>query len=176
MMRSFPTRIANSLTRVVLLVPWLLICLACATPFPVENLEKGMTTETVRENFGAPEYIGTKRGSVVTRWYYVDEEQAWFLTIMSSTAFLPHCLLLTAATMPFGAEHWCADFIPTVEEGEVVLHFEDERLARWEVIEPVPVVSSGYTYQDPFPSTTLFPTRDIKHHKKGHKHHHGHGC
>ena len=39
--------------RSFLLVPCLLICLACATPtptpFPIEKLAKGMTTETVRE-------------------------------------------------------------------------------------------------------------------------------
>ena len=76
----------------------------------------------------------------------MDEQQAWFLTVMSSTFFLPHCAIITAATMPFGAEHWCSAFMPTVEEGRVVLYFEDERLARWEVIEPVPVVSSGSTW------------------------------
>ncbi len=54
MMRSFLTRLANSLTRTLLLVPCLLICLACATPFPLENLEKGMTMEQATEAFGEP--------------------------------------------------------------------------------------------------------------------------
>jgi hypothetical protein len=58
MMRSFPTRLVSSATRTVLLIPCLLICLVCATPFPIENLEEGMTTETVRERFGAPEAMG----------------------------------------------------------------------------------------------------------------------
>ena len=51
MIRLFLTRLANSVTRTVLLVPCLLTCLACATPrtFPFENLEEGMTTEMVRE-------------------------------------------------------------------------------------------------------------------------------
>ena len=109
-------------------------------------------------------------------WTYVDEEQLWFFTVMFSTVFLPHCIILTAATMPFGAEHWCSA-IPTVEEKPVVLHFEAEKLVRWEVLAPVPVVSSGYTYRDPFPSTMTFPSKhDINHHQRGHKHHHGHGC
>ncbi len=42
-MRSFLTRFPSSLTGVVLLIPCLLFCLACATPFRVENLEEGMT-------------------------------------------------------------------------------------------------------------------------------------
>jgi hypothetical protein len=42
---------------VVLLVLSLVICLACATPFPVDSLEEGMTTETVRAEFGEPEEI-----------------------------------------------------------------------------------------------------------------------
>ena len=46
--------------RSFLLAPCLLVCLACATPFPVENLEKGMTAEAVRENFGASEAMGTE--------------------------------------------------------------------------------------------------------------------
>ena len=49
MMRSFLIRLANSVTRAALLVPCLLVCLACATPFPIDSLEEGMTHETVRE-------------------------------------------------------------------------------------------------------------------------------
>ena len=33
---------------VVLLIPRLLIGLACATPFPLENPEEGITVETLR--------------------------------------------------------------------------------------------------------------------------------
>ena len=100
---------------------------------------------------------------------------------------LPHCALATAVTMPFGVDHdhWCSiggKGIPTVAEGTVVLHFEEENLVRWAVIEPDWLArfsgngSSGYTYQDPFPSTTFDqPSRkDIRHHDRGHKHHHGH--
>ena len=175
-MRSFPTRLANSVTRTVFLAPCLLVCLACATPFPIESLEEGMTGEAVREKFGAPEAMGTQVVGADSSWTsYVHEEQNWFFTVMASTLFLPHCIFFTAATAPFvGAEHWCDVFLPVVGKGEVLLHFEEEKLVRWDVIEPVPpAVSSGYTYQDPFPSTT-FPTKDSIHHDAGHKHHHGH--
>ena len=90
MLRSFLTRLPNSLIGVVLLVPCLLIGLACATTFPIESLEKGMTAETVRENFGAPEAIETTRVSCATwppaintcivvdsSWKYPHEEQHW---------------------------------------------------------------------------------------------------
>ena len=174
MLRSFLTRLVDSATAVVILIPCLLVCLACATPFPVENLEEGVTDETVREKFGAPEAMWTKPGGADSSWSYVHEEQNWFFTVMSSTLFLPHCILLTDVSMPFvSAEHWCGVFLPVVGKGKVVLHFEEEKLVRWDVIEPVPVVSSGYTYHDPFPSMT-FPTKDSIHHDAGHKHHHGH--
>ena len=42
-MRSFPTRLVSSVSRSLLLAPCLLVGLACATPFPIESLEKGMT-------------------------------------------------------------------------------------------------------------------------------------
>ena len=64
MMRSF------------LLVPCLLICLACATPFPLDDLEKGMTAEAVRAEFGEPE-SETKLGDVESSWTYVDEKPNW---------------------------------------------------------------------------------------------------
>lgn len=173
-MRSFPTRLANFVSQTVLLVPCLMICLACATPFPIENLEEGMTGETVREMFGAPEAVGTQVVGADSSWTtYVHEEQNWFHTVMAATLFLPHCIIFTAATAPFvGAEHWCDAVIPVVGKGKVRLRFEEEKLVGWDVINP-PAVSSGYTYQDPFPSTT-FRTKDSIHHDAGHKHHHGH--
>ena len=180
MMRSSLSRLVGPVGRAVPLIPCLAICLACATPFPVDSLEEGMTTETVRENFGAPEAMETKPAGVESSWTYVDEVQAWFLTVMSSTAFLPPCIIATAVAMPFGGEHWCDAVIPTVEKGEVVLHFEEEKLVRWEVIEPepVPVVSSGYNWNTgPTLAEQMRESqriKDIKHHKKGHTHHHGH--
>ena len=72
MVRSFPTRFPNSPTGFVLLIPCLLICLACATPFPFEKLEKGMTTEAVRQEFGEPEAISTFRAFIPTgpQWVF----------------------------------------------------------------------------------------------------------
>jgi hypothetical protein len=70
--RSFLTRFPNSRTGVVLLIPGLLFCLACATPLPFENLQEGMTAEAVRAGFGEPE---SSRGSA---WYYTHEEKDWF--------------------------------------------------------------------------------------------------
>ena len=58
-MRSCLTRLVISVTRMVLVVPCLLICLACATPFPFEKLEEGMTTEAVRQEFGEPDSTAT---------------------------------------------------------------------------------------------------------------------
>ncbi len=71
-MRSSLTRLVDSITRVVLLAPCLLICLACATPFPFEKLEKGMTTEAVRQEFGEPEAISTFRAFIPTgpQWVF----------------------------------------------------------------------------------------------------------
>ncbi len=42
MMRSF------------LLIPYLLVCLACATPFPLDNVEVNMTMAQATEAFGEP--------------------------------------------------------------------------------------------------------------------------
>jgi len=53
-MRSFLTPLIGSVTRTVLLAPCLLICLACATPFPFDHLEKGMTQREVRALVGEP--------------------------------------------------------------------------------------------------------------------------
>ena len=57
-MRSFPTRLANSLTRVVLPAPCLLlltlVCSACVTSFPFDDLRVDMTMEQATEAFGEP--------------------------------------------------------------------------------------------------------------------------
>ncbi len=147
--------------RSFLLAPCLLICLACATPFPIENLEEGMTTETVRENFGAPEAIETKPEGVESDWTYVHEELDGFFT----SVLWPMAPLFVAAS-------WLLNFEwddPYMRTSDVILHFEDEKLARWEVIKPVPAVSSG--------SNWLWQQQmDWQHHQQGHTHHHGHGC
>ena len=96
------------------------------------------------------------------------EEQDWFATVHP---LLPLVLLL--ARVVEGS--WTNLY---VDETPVVLHFEDEKLARWEVIEPIYVggysapCSFGGGINICFPSMT-FRTKDEIHHARGHKHHHG---
>ena len=101
-MRSFLTRFPNSRIGVVLLVPCLLVCLACATPFPIESLEQGMTYETVREKFGEPEAIRIaiscsrspcKPEGVESSWTYVHEEQNYAFTAYCAV-FSPMCVVM----------------------------------------------------------------------------------
>ena len=155
--------------RSFLLAPCLLICLACATPFPLDRLEEGMTAETVRENFGEPESIETEPPfGVATFWTYTHEETDWGMFI------LPHAILSIPICTAIPDVPWDCLY---VSSRPLFLHFEAEKLAWWEVIKPVPVVSSGY---DPFYALREMQQRDrgwqrmkdIKHHKKGHKHHH----
>ncbi len=56
-MARFLTRLANSVTRVVLVAPCLLTC-SCATSFPLDELEVGMTMEQTIEAFGEPSSRG----------------------------------------------------------------------------------------------------------------------
>ena len=167
-MRSFLTRLVNSVPRAVLPVPCMLICLACATPFPIENLEEGMTAETVRESFGEPEAIGTEPPfGVATFWTYTHEEQDWFVTLHPMAP-------LIAAVIRVSENEWHNIY---VTRKPLVLHFEAEKLVRWEVIEPAPVVSSGYDALGALDDMQKQQRewqriKDIQHHKKGHKHHH----
>ena len=64
-----------------------------------------------------------------------------------------------------------------VEKHEVDLLFEGNKLVSWET-RPAPSApkTGAYSYQNPFPSTMTYPSKDTQHHRKGHKHHHGHGC
>ena len=75
------------MARSLLLVPFLLIGLACATPFPIDSLEEGMTTEAVREEFGAPEAIETGPEGTESSWKYLDERLSW------QSFIFPHALL-----------------------------------------------------------------------------------
>ena len=177
-MRSFLTRFPNSLIGVVLLVPCLLIGLACATPFPVENLEEGMTAETARENFGAPEAIGTEPGGVESSWTYLHEEleplplpvgPMPLRVAVASIWGVPFFLVFALVDVFTDELYW--DFM-YVSRAPVVLQFEGEKLVRWEVLPDIR--DSGSGYQNPFPSMMPFPTKDSIHHAKGHKHHHGH--
>jgi hypothetical protein len=117
--------------RSFLLALCLLIGLACATPFALDSLEEGMTTETVREKFGEPEAIETKPGGVEPSWTYLHEDQAWSSTIAFSSLFLPHCIIMSPLVWLDG-EHWC--FRWYVKRKPVVLQFVDGKLASWEVL------------------------------------------
>ena len=152
--------------RSFLLAPCLLICLACATSFPIESLEEGMTTEAVRENFGEPESIRTEPPyGVATLWTYAHEETEWgMLVFPQSLLSIPIC-----AAIP--DMQWDCLY---VSSRPLLLHFEAEHLVRWEVVKPVPVVSSGIWDDDDdlFPEWDNNQVKDTMHHAEGHRHHH----
>jgi hypothetical protein len=125
MARSFLTRLVDSVAQ-FFLVPSLLVCLACATPFPLDRLEEGMTTKTVRQEFGEPvETHVDRRGREI--WQYAHEEQEWFTTIALHTVFLPHCALGALIVYPIAGEPLCQPY----DKYAVILRFEDEKLMRW---------------------------------------------
>jgi hypothetical protein len=182
MMRISLTR---SITPVVLLASCLLIGLACATSFPIESLEEGMTAEMVRERFGAAEAMESKLEGVESAWTYLHEEldpipltfgpmplrvavaSIWGVPLFWGFA------LLDVMSDELEGENWNHVYI---SRAPVVLQFEEEKLAQWEVLPDIRDslnTGSSYYYPDPFPTMT-FPTKDSIHHKKGHKHHHGH--
>ena len=125
MMRFSLTRLANSVTRAVLLVPCLLSCLACATPFPIENLEEGMTAEAVREKFGEPKAMEGEPGATESCWSYVHDKQNWF-----GTLFFSWSLPIAVPLMAWVGCPWNALY---VARNMVLLDFENEDLVRWEV-------------------------------------------
>ena len=125
MMRSFLTRLSSSVAQGSLLTPCLLICLACATPFPFENLQEGMTTEAVLEKFGEPK--ATEARGAQSCWTYWNEEQDWFGT------FFPISPLGTLLSAPFYPTTWDGWYII---RNSVFLHFYEEKLVNWVAIEP----------------------------------------
>ncbi len=203
MVRSFPTRFPNSLTRTVLLVPCLLICLACVTPFPLENLEKGMTMERATEAFGEPSSTNTEELSEAVRLLQKENgriyerlesavdlsetrgpvarklEQLSTRTLRSLERFVAE---LDEASGEQGVRstwvypHEEFSWMPQVGvvKKEVELLFDGNKLVSWETRRLPSVPTTGtYIYRDPFPSTMTFPSKDHRHHKKGHTHHHG---
>ena len=70
-MRSFP-RLCRFVYRGCCLAFGFLICLSCAKPFAHENLQEGMTAETVRADFGAPRTEEATSDRVY--WTYLHEE------------------------------------------------------------------------------------------------------
>ena len=178
MSRSFPTRLVDSADRVVLLAPCLLllICSACATPFPIEDLEEGMTYETVRENFGEPELIKNEpRGAESSWWFYEHEEKGleeWVNTL------IPLSYISIPLNVAVG-DSWDDGY---VRRGSVVLDFEEERLVGWEVLfsgragsAPPTDHDSGWMHRqmNNFLNRQQGQIEDAKHHAKGHTHHHG---
>ncbi len=118
--------------RFFLLVPCVLICLACATPFPLDSLEEGMTTEAMRANFGEPEANSTTEPEGMdSSWSYVHEERNWFNTVLFSSILLPHCILFTPFILS-GDGHPCFSWY--VDREPVVLQFAEGKLASWEVL------------------------------------------
>ncbi len=163
-MRSFLTRFPNSLIGVVLLIPCLLICLSCATPFPVENLEEGMTPEAVLERFGEPRTMEANPVGSDSYWTYANRE----LEVGAVILGWPWAPLFVAVS-------WLPNFEwddPYMSSSEVMLRFEGEKLARWDVSHPAVGTPSGH---NPAAITTdPFHQGDWGHHELGHSHHHGH--
>jgi hypothetical protein len=128
--------------RSFLLAPCLLICLACATPFPFENLEEDMTAETVREELGAPSATETAAGTGESCWTYWHEEQEWVLTYFPLTPFtIPLYAFVPGIT-------WYQAYAP---RSAVLLFFREEKLVEWRVIE------AGVTSIDSIISDPLSP-------------------
>ncbi len=115
---TFRNRLADSAAPAALLIPCLLVCLSCATPFPFDKLEEGLSAETVLTELGPPEAIQVGLGDAGPCWCYVHEKQMW-----TNTISFP----ITPFMIPF-MKTW-SDAYFTREE--VVLHFEEEKLVRW---------------------------------------------
>jgi hypothetical protein len=111
------------MARSFLLVPCLLIGLACATPFPVENLKEGMMPLEVRQAVGEPRFIAPNGV-----WMYTHEEQEWVFTFFPLTPFL----IPLFAVLP--DRRWDEAY---VIKNDVFLHFQEEGLVYWQVTEPL---------------------------------------
>jgi hypothetical protein len=130
-MRIFLTLFPNSVTRTVLLVPCLLVCLACATPFPIEQLEPGITMSTVQEKFGPSAAAETDCLS------YRHEKQDWFFT------FHPLVPLFIPITVAFEGMTWSeAAHSIYIHDRMLLIDFEEGQLSGSEIIKPV---SDGYS-------------------------------
>ena len=81
-MRSFLTRLVSSVTRSLLLAACLLICLACATPFPLDSLEVDMTMVQATEAFGEPS--STEMGELHEAVQLLQKENARILERLES--------------------------------------------------------------------------------------------
>ena len=156
------------------LAPCLLICLACATPFPIDSLEVGMTKVNLREKFGEPEAImtawaapeltgeisnsGADPGVYELSWTYVDENQVWPMLIF------PQAILAMPVNAAIPDTPWDQWY---VRRRQVLLFFEGEKLVRWNVGE--------FDWTPSSFGAGMNLGMDMQHHMMGHTHHH-HGC
>ncbi len=205
MSRSFLTRFPNSLIGVALMIPCLLICLACATAFPIESLKKGMTMEQATEAFGKPSSTNAEELSEAVR--LLQKENRRIYERLESAVDLSE----TRGPVARKLEQWSTEtlrslerFVAELDEAssvqgvrstwvypheevswagpefvvkkEVALLFEGNEGVRWETrLAPSVPATGTYVYQNPTHDEWYWNHRkDIKHHKKGHTHHHGH--
>jgi len=121
---TFMTPLVRRIARAAFLIPCLLICLACATPFPIENLEMGMTTREVRESVGEPRFNHRDQ-----TWIYTHEEwrSRWFLP---PSPFFFAGLISIPVNAVWPNTSWDAQY---VVEKEAFLHFEEGLLIGWQV-------------------------------------------
>ena len=177
------------MVRSLLLVPCLLVCVACATPFPIDSLEEGMATETVRESFGEPEAIEAEPEGVDSSWTYLHEElepvpltagpmslrvavaSVWGVPLSWGIALMD---LMSDELTGINWNHFYISRAP------VVLQFEQGKLVRWEVFPDIRLsldTGSGYSEYDWTWMNQQQWWVDTAHHNAGHTlHHHGPGC
>ncbi len=185
-MRSFLTRFPNSFIGVVLLIPCLLICLACATPFPIESLEKGMTMEQATEAFGEPSSTNTEELSEAVQLLQKENDRTYERLEsavelsetrgsvareleQSSTETLRRLERFVAELDEASSEQgvrstWVYQYKENnwiggslLEKHEVELLFDGNKLVSWET-RRLPSTTGTYFYQSPFPSTMTFPS------------------
>jgi hypothetical protein len=119
----------SNFTRAIL-VPFLLICLACATPFPFESLGEGMTAEAVHDEFGAP--IATDP-NCLTYWH---ESQRWFFIFFPLTPLLIPIIAAMEGIPLSEAAHFSY-----VRQEPVLIDFDAEGLTKWELVKTITIGS-----------------------------------
>ncbi len=199
-MRSFPTRLVSSVSRSLLPAPCLLLCLACLTPLTFDEIEGAMTMAQATAAFGEP--ISTSTQELSEAVTLLQKENDRIYERLESVVGLSETLgpvsrkLEQSSTQTLGSleelvavlassgqgvrstwvySHkeygWMAGNI--IERWKVELLFEGNKLASWEMSpDPYPPATGTSSYSDPFPSTSFHSSKDTRHHRKGHDHHH----
>ncbi len=200
-MRSFLTRLVGSSARVVLLAPCLLllICSACVTSFPLDNLKVDMTMVQATEAFGEPISTSTQElseavtllqkendriyerlesavGLSETRGLVAQElEESSTETLHSLERFVAELDEASGeqgvrSTWVYSHEEFGWMAGNVIERWAVELLFEGNKLVSWEMRpDPFPPTTGMYVYRDPFPSPMFF------HHSKKDTEHHKKG-